>query len=59
LYAVKALDKNGNGFVSDIVEGIDWFIRNRIQGRRAKKLKGYGIRSQGAGLMQLDNIFKA
>jgi minor extracellular protease Epr len=31
LYAVKALDQNGNGFVSDIVEGIDWCIKNRMQ----------------------------
>lgn len=31
LYAVKALDKNGDGFVSDIVEGIDWCIKNRMQ----------------------------
>ncbi|PQP89326.1 hypothetical protein CPT76_14525 [Paenibacillus sp. AR247] len=25
LFAVKVLDQNGNGFVSDIVEGIDWW----------------------------------
>ncbi|RCW51182.1 S8 family peptidase [Paenibacillus prosopidis] len=30
LYAVKALDKNGDGYVSDIVEGIDWCISNRM-----------------------------
>jgi minor extracellular protease Epr len=31
LYAVKALDKNGDGYVSDIVEGINWCIKNRMQ----------------------------
>lgn len=30
LYAVKALDKNGSGFVSDIIEGINWCINNRM-----------------------------
>lgn len=31
LYAVKALDRNGSGFVSDIVKGIDWCIANGIR----------------------------
>ncbi len=31
LYAVKVLDSYGFGFISDIVEGIDWCIRNRMQ----------------------------
>ncbi|HTG71458.1 MAG TPA: S8 family peptidase [Candidatus Udaeobacter sp.] len=30
LYAVKALNKNGEGFVSDIIEGINWCIKNRM-----------------------------
>lgn len=30
LYAIKALDSNGNGYVSDIIEGIDWSIKNDI-----------------------------
>ncbi len=30
LYAVKALDQNGEGFVSDIIEGIDWCIKKRM-----------------------------
>lgn len=30
LYAVKALDQNGDGFVSDIIEGINWCIKNRM-----------------------------
>ncbi|MCF2937539.1 S8 family peptidase [Paenibacillus alkaliterrae] len=31
LYAVKALDRNGNGYVSDIIEGIDWCIRKKMK----------------------------
>ncbi|GIO11758.1 aerolysin [Cohnella xylanilytica] len=31
LYAIKALDSSGSGFVSDIVEGIDWCIANGIR----------------------------
>lgn len=30
LYAVKALDKDGEGYVSDIIEGLEWCILNRI-----------------------------
>ncbi|CAH0118633.1 hypothetical protein PAE9249_01123 [Paenibacillus sp. CECT 9249] len=30
LYAVKALDQNGNGFVSDIIEGVEWCIDRRM-----------------------------
>ena len=30
LYAVKALDENGDGYVSDIVEGIEWCIKNKM-----------------------------
>lgn len=28
LYGIKALDANGDGFVSDIVEGVEWCIAN-------------------------------
>ncbi|MFF2482090.1 S8 family peptidase [Paenibacillus sp. NPDC058071] len=31
LYSVKALDNTGAGYVSDIIDGIEWCIRNRIQ----------------------------
>ncbi len=31
LYAVKALDRRGSGYLSDIIEGIDWVIANGIQ----------------------------
>lgn len=31
LYAVKALDRFGSGYVSDIVEGIDWCIRRGVR----------------------------
>ena len=30
LYAVKVLNRNGSGYVSDIIEGIDWSINNNI-----------------------------
>jgi|GEM_PF-392871 len=30
LYAVKALDQNGSGYLSDIVAGIDWAITNQM-----------------------------
>ncbi|WP_054024316.1 S8 family peptidase [Bacillus sp. FJAT-28004] len=30
LYAVKALNKDGEGFVSDIIEGINWCVKNRM-----------------------------
>lgn len=31
LYAVKVLNRNGSGYVSDIIEGIDWAIQNGMQ----------------------------
>lgn len=31
LYAVKVLDKNGSGYLSDIIEGLDWAIDNEMQ----------------------------
>lgn len=31
LYAVKVLDKNGSGWLSDIIEGLDWCINNNMQ----------------------------
>ena len=31
LYAVKVLDRNGNGWLSDLIEGLDWCINNKIQ----------------------------
>jgi len=30
LFAIKALDKEGLGYISDIVQGINWCIRNNI-----------------------------
>lgn len=30
LYAIKAFDKNGSAFVSDIILGIDWCVRNKL-----------------------------
>jgi subtilisin family serine protease len=31
LYSVKVLGKSGSGYTSDIIEGIEWCIRNGIQ----------------------------
>ena len=31
LYSVKVLDSNGNGYLSDLIEGIEWSIKNGIQ----------------------------
>lgn len=30
LYSVKVLDKNGNGYYSNIIQGIEWAIKNHI-----------------------------
>lgn len=31
LYAVKALDRRGSGYLSDIIEGLEWAINNGMQ----------------------------
>ena len=31
LYAVKVLDRKGNGWLSDIIEGLDWCIKNNMR----------------------------
>ena len=31
LYAVKVLDRRGSGYLSDVIEGLDWAISNGIQ----------------------------
>lgn len=31
LYAVKVLDANGSGYISDIIEGLEWCISNKVQ----------------------------
>jgi len=31
LYAVKVLGKNGSGFLSDVIEGLDWAVANHMQ----------------------------
>ncbi|MEG6617159.1 S8 family peptidase [Peptococcaceae bacterium 1198_IL3148] len=31
IYAVKIIDNNGDGTLADIIKGIDWCIRNRMQ----------------------------
>lgn len=31
LYAVKVLDRYGRGFISDVIEGLDWAVANNMQ----------------------------
>lgn len=31
LYAIKALDRNGSGFLSDVIEGIQWGVANGMR----------------------------
>ena len=31
LYAVKVLNRNGSGYLSDVIEGLDWAIQNKMQ----------------------------
>ena len=31
LYAVKVLDRRGSGYLSDVIEGLDWAIQNEMQ----------------------------
>lgn len=31
LYAVKVLDRNGSGFLSDVIEGLDWSVSSGMQ----------------------------
>ena len=31
LYAVKVLDRNGSGYLSDVIEGLDWAVQHGIQ----------------------------
>jgi len=31
LYAVKVLDKKGSGWLSDLIDGLDWCINNKMQ----------------------------
>jgi len=31
LYAIKVLDASGSGYLSDVIEGLDWAIQNKMQ----------------------------
>ena len=31
LYAIKVLDRNGSGYLSDVIEGIQWAVANNMQ----------------------------
>lgn len=30
IYAIKSLDSRGNGYISDVIEGIDWAVNNQM-----------------------------
>lgn len=30
IYAIKSLDSSGNGYVSDVIEGLDWAVTNKM-----------------------------
>jgi len=37
LYAVKVLDRNGSGYLSDIIVGLQWVVANHINPDPAPK----------------------
>ena len=49
LYAVKAFNSKGTGFTSDIIQGIDWCIRNRMQVINMS----FGLSNYSASLQQI------
>ncbi|WP_308639072.1 S8 family peptidase [Paenibacillus silvisoli] len=60
LYAVKALDANGAGYVSDIIKGIDWCINKKIpvinmslglEGETSSALKEAVVRARQNGVI--------
>lgn len=61
LYAIKALDRNGSGWLSDIIEGIDWSIQKGIRvinmslGTTAdiQSMHDAVIRARNAGIVQV------
>lgn len=61
LYAIKALDNSGSGYISDIIEGIDWAISKKIQvinmsfgsNTNVQSLHDAIIRANQAGIVQI------
>ncbi len=61
LYAIKALDRRGSGYVSDIIEGLDWAVQNGIQvvnmslgtASNIQSLHDAVIRANAAGIVQV------
>lgn len=59
IYPVKAFDHNGSAFVSDIILGIDWCVRNRVNvinmsfgmKTRSKSLLNAVINAHNAGVI--------
>ena len=60
LYAVKVLDRNGSGFWSDIVRGIDWVTQNKAKIVAANmSLGGPGSDDGNCGLTNGDSVHLA
>lgn len=61
LYAIKVLDRNGSGYLSDVIDGIDWAIAREMQvinlslGTAAdvQSLHDAVIRAQNAGVVTI------
>ncbi len=61
LYAIKALDRRGNGYLSDVIEGLDWAVANGMQvvnmslgtASNIQSLRDAVIRANAAGIVQV------
>lgn len=61
LYAIKALDRRGSGYLSDVIEGLDWAVANGIQvvnmslgtASDIQSLHDAVIRANAAGIVQV------
>lgn len=61
LYAIKVLDRRGSGFLSDVIEGIDWAIANNMQiinmslgtSSNIQSFHDAVIRAKSAGIVQI------
>ncbi len=51
IYPVKAFDHNGSAYVSDIIQGIDWCIRNRMHIINMS----FGMKTRSKALLEVVN----
>ncbi|MDR9857706.1 S8 family peptidase [Paenibacillus sp. VCA1] len=51
IYPVKAFDHNGSAYVSDIIQGIDWCIRNRMHIINMS----FGMKTRSKALLEIVN----